>query len=294
MMKSGFVAIIGRPNVGKSTLLNVLVGRKISIITPKPQTTRTNIQGIYNAPDAQIVFVDTPGIHKPHYRLGEYMNKVAFSSVNNVDCTLLVVDSSLPFGEGDQFLVDRVHPDGKLIVVLNKIDLTTTEKLAQIKEKYQSLFPNADFAETVAADAINVDVLLKKLLNLLPEGPKYFPDGVYCDHPESFIIAEIIREKVMLLTQEEVPHSVAISIEKITPKKEKTDIYATIIVEKDSQKGIMIGKGGKKIKSIGIKAREDIEELLGVKVNLNLYVSVEEGWRDSAHHLKLFGYKEEE
>lgn len=293
-MKSGFVAIIGRPNVGKSTLLNVLVGRKISIITPKPQTTRTNIQGIYNVPDAQIVFVDTPGIHKPHFKLGEYMNKVAFSSIHDVDVTLLVVDSSLPFGEGDQFLVERIHPTGKLIIVLNKIDLTTTEKLADLKAKYQLIYPTADFAETVAADAIHVDLLLKKLVNILPEGPKYFPDGVYCDHPESFIIGEIIREKVMLLTKEEIPHVVAVSIEKITPKKEKTDIYATIVVEKDSQKGIMIGKGGKKIKSIGIKARQDIEELLGVKVNLVLYVSVEEGWRDSPHQLKQFGYKEEE
>ncbi len=292
-MKSGFVAIIGRPNVGKSTLLNVLVGRKISIITPKPQTTRTNIQGIFNSEEAQIVFVDTPGIHKPHFRLGEYMNKVAFSSTQDVDATLLVVDSSVPFGEGDQFLVDRISPKGKLIIVFNKIDLTTTEKLAELKAKYQTLFPTADMAETVASEAIHIDRLMKKLLSILPEGPQYFPEGVYCDHPESFIIGEIIREKVMLLTKEEVPHSIAVSIEKIAPKKSKTDIYATIVVEKESQKGIIIGKAGKKIKSIGIKARQDIEELLDGKVNLILYVSVEEGWRDSPSRLKQYGYKEE-
>jgi GTPase len=293
-MRSGFIAIIGRPNVGKSTLLNVLVGRKISIITPKPQTTRTNIQGIFNGPDAQIVFVDTPGIHKPHFKLGEYMNKVAFSSVHDVDATLLVIDSSLPFGEGDQYLIEHVHPAGKLILVFNKIDLSTVEKLAELKQIYAGLFQDAEVFETVAADAINVDKLLKRLIELLPEGPRYFPEGVYCDHPESFVISEIIREKIMLLTKEEVPHSVAVAIDKITPKKDKTDIYATIIVEKDSQKGIMIGAGGKKIKSIGIRARRDIEELLGVKVNLILFVSVEEGWRDSAHYLKQFGYKEEE
>ena len=293
-MKSGFVAIIGRPNVGKSTLLNSLCQRKISIITPKPQTTRTNIQGIFNSPDAQIVFVDTPGIHKPHYKLGEYMNKMAFSSIKDVEVTLIIVDSSIPFGEGDQFLIDHFHTEGRVFIVLNKIDVSTAELMKDLKAKYLAAFPTAEIIEVSALLNINVDQLVKKIISILPEGPRYFPEGVYSDHPESFIISEIIREKVMLLTKQEVPHSIAVTVEKISPKKEKTDIFATIIVEKESQKGIIIGKGGKKIKSIGIKSRADLQELLDCKVNIELFVRVEEGWRDSLRTLQEFGYKGDE
>jgi len=293
-MKSGFVAIIGRPNVGKSTLLNSLCQRKISIITPKPQTTRTNIQGIFNSPDAQIVFVDTPGIHKPHYKLGEYMNKMAFSSIKDVEATLIIVDSSIPFGEGDQFLIDHFHTEGRVFIILNKIDVSTAELMKDLKAKYLAAFPNAEIVEVSALLNINVDQLVKKIIVILPEGPRYFPEGVYSDHPESFIISEIIREKVMLLTKQEVPHSIAVTVEKISPKKEKTDIFATIIVEKESQKGIIIGKGGKKIKSIGIKSRADLQELLDCKVNIELFVRVEEGWRDSPKTLQEFGYKGDE
>jgi len=293
-MKSGFVAIIGRPNVGKSTLLNSLCQRKISIITPKPQTTRTNIQGIFNSPDAQIVFVDTPGIHKPHYKLGEYMNKMAFSSIKDVEATLIIVDSSIAFGEGDQFLIDHFHTEGRVFIILNKIDVSTAELMKDLKAKYLAAFPNAEIVEVSALLNINVDQLVKKIIAILPEGPRYFPEGVYSDHPESFIISEIIREKVMLLTKQEVPHSIAVTVEKISPKKEKTDIFATIIVEKESQKGIIIGKGGKKIKSIGIKSRADLQELLDCKVNIELFVRVEEGWRDSLRTLQEFGYKGDE
>lgn len=292
--RSGFVAIIGRPNVGKSTLLNSLCQRKISITTPKPQTTRNSIQGIYNTPDAQVVFVDTPGIHKPHFKLGEYMNKVAFSSMKDTDAALLIVDCSIPFGEGDQFLIDHFSYNGRLFIVLNKTDRSTLLLVSELKEKYRQAFPTAEFFEISALLNINVDKLMAKVISVLPEGPRYFPEGVYSDHPESFIISEIIREKVMMLTKQEVPHSIAVTVEKITPKKDKTDVYATIIVEKESQKGIMIGAGGKKIKSIGIRARRDIEELLGVKVNLELFVRVEEDWRNSPRNLKDFGYKEEE
>ncbi|MCX5775588.1 MAG: GTPase Era, partial [Firmicutes bacterium] len=224
MMKSGFVAIIGRPNVGKSTLLNSLCQRKISIITPKPQTTRTNIQGIFNSPEAQIVFVDTPGIHKPHYKLGEYMNKMAFSSIKDVEATLIIVDSSIPFGEGDQFLIDHFHTEGRVFIILNKIDVSTAELMKDLKAKYLAAFPNAEIIEVSALLNINVDQLVKRIIAILPEGPRYFPEGVYSDHPESFIISEIIREKVMLLTKQEVPHSIAVTVEKISPKKEKTDI----------------------------------------------------------------------
>lgn len=293
-MKSGFVAIIGRPNVGKSTLLNSLCQRKISIITPKPQTTRTNIQGIFNSPDAQIVFVDTPGIHKPHYKLGEYMNKMAFSSIKDVEVTLIIVDSSIPFGEGDQFLIDHFHTEGRVFIILNKIDVSTAELMKDLKAKYLAAFPTAEIIDVSALLNINVDQLVKKIIAILPEGPRYFPEGVYSDHPESFIISEIIREKVMLLTKQEVPHSIAVTVEKISPKKEKTDIFATIIVEKESQKGIIIGKGGKKIKSIGIKSRADLQELLDCKVNIELFVRVEEGWRDSLRTLQEFGYKGDE
>lgn len=291
-MKSGFVAIVGRPNVGKSTLLNAILRRKISIISPKPQTTRNNIQGVYNREDAQIVFVDTPGIHKPHFKLGEYMNKMAFSSTRDVEATILVVDGSLHFGEGDQYLITHLKPQGQLFIAFNKIDLTNVLLMEELKSKYKEAFPNAIFIEISALNKLYIKELLDKLVALLPEGPKYFPDDQISDHSDAFIIQEIIREKILLLTRDEIPHSVAVIIEKMEEKKGKLDIYATIIIERDSQKAIIIGQGGKMIKRIGTKARYDIEQMSKKRVNLQLFVRVENEWRNTNRYLKEFGYED--
>lgn len=291
-MKSGFVALLGRPNVGKSTLLNAILNKKISIISPKPQTTRNNIMGVYNDDDSQIVFVDTPGVHKPYFRLGEFMNKQALSSVRDVEAIILLVDSSLPFGEGDQYLVDHIKSDAPVFVVFNKIDLTNILLITELKNKYRELFPNSDFIEISAINNVNIEEIIEKIKNILEEGPQYFPREQVTDKDDQFVISEIIREKILLLTKQEIPHSVAVIVEKMEIKKDKIDIYATIVVERDSQKGIIIGKGGKMIKRIGTLARKDIEQYLNMRVNLATFVRVEEEWRNSARCLKEFGYND--
>ena len=293
-MKSGFVAILGRPNVGKSTLLNAMINRHISIITDKPQTTRNQIKGIYHSKDAQIIFTDTPGIHKPHAKLGEEMNNMAYSAAHDVEVALLVIDASLPFGDGDQYLID--HLDIKnvpLIIIFNKIDKTRLDKALKLKEKYLSIFPNATIIETVATTRFNVDEIIKKVIELLPEGPAYYPDDVISDKDEVFFIKEIIREKVLKILKEEVPHSIAIYIDNIDYEADPLHIIASIIVEKDSQKGIVIGKGGKRIKLIGSRSREDIEALLHKHVYLELFVKVINDWRNSSSSLIDFGYKKD-
>lgn len=291
-MKSGFVALIGRPNVGKSTLLNAILNKKVSIISPKPQTTRNSIMGVYNDEESQIVFVDTPGIHKPYFKLGEYMNKVAFASTRDVEAIVLLVDSSLEFGEGDQYLVDHIHSDAPIFVAFNKIDLTNILLITRLKEKYRELFPNSKFIEISALNNVSIDDLIKELKNCLSEGPQFFPREQVTDKDNAFVISEFIREKILYLTKQEIPHSVAVYVEKIEEKKDKYNIYATIVVERDTQKGILIGKGGKMIKRIGVLARKDIEAYLNKRVNLTTFVRVEEEWRNSTRCLREFGYQD--
>lgn len=293
-MKSGFVAILGRPNVGKSTIINSVTNHKVSIVTDKSQTTRNNIIGIYNSSDAQIVFLDTPGIHKPLQQLGKEMNNMAYSAAHDVDVALLVVDASKPFGTGDQYIVDHVDVHDKpLIIVFNKIDLARLDKTEELKSIYRNLFPKAIFLDTVAKEGFNIDELIKTVVSLLPEGPAYYPTDVITDKDEIFNIKEIIREKILKQLRDEVPHSIAIYMDHIEWEHKPIQIYASIIVEKESQKGIVIGAGGKRIKEIGSKARVDIERYLKQHVFLELQVKVEPGWRDELAALKTYGYKYE-
>ena len=293
-MKSGFVAILGRPNVGKSTIINAVVNRRVSIVTDKSQTTRNNIIGIYNSEEAQIVFVDTPGIHKPLQQLGKEMNNMAYSVAHDVDAAILVVDASKPFGEGDKFVVDHVDiHDKPLIVVFNKIDLARLDKDNELKKIYREYFPDAKFVDTVAKERFNIDELIKTVIGLLSEGPAYYPTEMVTDKDEIFQIKEIIREKILKQLREEVPHSIAIYLNNVEWESNPVSILATIIVERDGQKGIVIGAGGKRIKEIGSRARTDIERLLGKHVYLELQVKVEKDWRDDESALKTYGYKYE-
>ena len=293
-MKSGFVAILGRPNVGKSTLLNGLINHNVSIVTDKSQTTRNNIIGIYNDENTQIVFLDTPGIHKPKQKLGQEMNNMAYSAAHDVDVAILVVDASKPFGPGDNFIIEHldIH-ERPLIIVFNKIDLARLDKAEELKKTYRAFFKEATFIDAVAKEGFNIDEIIKTVSSLLPEGPAYYPPEMITDKDEIFQIKEIIREKVLNTLREEVPHSVAIYMEHIEWEKKPLQIFASIIVEKESQKGIVIGKNGQRIKEIGSKARQSIERLLKQHVFLELQVKVDEGWRDNPSSLKQFGYKYE-
>ena len=293
-MKSGFVAILGRPNVGKSTIINSIVKHHVSIVTDKAQTTRNNIIGIYNAEETQIVFLDTPGIHKPKQQLGKEMNNMAYSAAHDVDVALLVVDASKPYGVGDQFIIDHldIH-NAPLIIVFNKIDLARLNETEDLKMTYREKFPEAIFIDTVATDRFNIDELIKKIVDLLPEGPAYYPTEMITDKDEIFQIKEIIREKVLKLLREEVPHSIAIYIDHIEWEHKPLQIFASIIVEKDSQKGIVIGAGGRMIREIGSRARIDIERLLNKHVFLELQVKVETDWRNEPKALKTYGYEYE-
>ena len=293
-MKSGFVAILGRPNVGKSTIINNIVNHNVSIVTDKSQTTRNNIIGIYNAEGVQIVFLDTPGIHKPKQQLGKEMNNMAFSAAHDVDAALFVVDASKPFGAGDQFIIEHLDIHRvPLIIVFNKIDLARLNETEELKKTYRSVFPKAIFIDTVAKERFNIDELIKTVVSLLPEGPAYYPVEIITDKDEIFQIKEIIREKILKSLREEVPHSIAIYMDSIDWDAKPVQIIASIIVEKDSQKGIVIGAGGKRIKEIGSKARVDIERLLGKHVFLELQVKVVEDWRNEPQALRTYGYKYE-
>ena len=293
-MKSGFVAILGRPNVGKSTIINNIVNHNVSIVTDKSQTTRNNIIGIYNAEGVQIVFLDTPGIHKPMQQLGKEMNNMAFSAAHDVDVALFVVDASKPFGTGDQFIIDHLDIHNvPLIIVFNKIDLARLDKTESLKKIYREIFPNATFIDAVAKEGFNIDEIIKAVTEKLPEGPAYYPTETVTDKDQIFQIKEIIREKILKQLSEEVPHSIAIYMEHIDWESKPIQILASIIVEKDSQKGIVIGAGGKRIKEIGSRARKDIERLLGKHVFLELKVKVNEDWRDDPSSLKTYGYKYE-
>ena len=293
-MKSGFVAILGRPNVGKSTIINNIVNHNVSIVTDKSQTTRNNIIGIYNDAEAQIVFLDTPGIHKPTQQLGKEMNNMAYSAAHDVDVAILVVDASKPFGAGDQFIIEHLDIHNvALVIVFNKIDLARLDKAEQLKEIYHQFFPKAIFVDTVAKERFNIDTLIKTIKGLLSEGPAYYPTEMVTDKDEIFQIKEIIREKILKQLSEEVPHSIAIYMDHIDWEHKPIQIFASIIVEKDSQKGIVIGAGGRRIKEIGSKARVDIEKLLGKHVYLELQVKVDADWRNESASLKTYGYKYE-
>ena len=291
-MKSGFVAILGRPNVGKSTIINNIVNHNVSIVTDKSQTTRNNIIGIYNDKDTQIVFLDTPGIHKPQQQLGKEMNSMAYSAAHDVDMALYVVDASKAFGSGDLYIIEHldIHKI-PVIIVFNKIDLARLDKAKELKSIYHSYFPDAAFVETVAKEGFNIDTLINKVKELLPEGPAYYPTEMVTDKDEIFHIKEIIREKILKQLSEEVPHSIAIYVNNIDYESNPMHILATIIVEKDSQKGIVIGKNGQRIKFIGQKAREDIERLLKKHVFLELFVKVKDDWRNNDNLLEQYGYK---
>ena len=291
-MKSGFVAILGRPNVGKSTLLNHILHKKVSIVTDKSQTTRNTIKGIYTDDEAQIVFVDTPGIHKPLQKLGEEMNIMAYKTSHDVDAILLVVDASLPFGKGDEYLLNHLAlKETPLIIVFNKIDQARLNKVEELKKIYRERFKDASFIDTVALEGFNVDEIVGQLKRLLPEGPMYYDKETITDQDIVFQIKEIIREKILNVLSQEVPHSIAIYMEDIAYEENPIHVKASIIVEKDSQKGIVIGAGGKRIKEIGSKARQSIEALVKKHVFLELFVKVSEDWRNQESDLIKFGYK---
>ncbi|WAA10383.1 GTPase Era [Fervidibacillus albus] len=295
--KSGFITIIGRPNVGKSTFLNYVIGQKIAIMSDKAQTTRNKIQGVLTTDDAQMIFIDTPGIHKPKHRLGDFMMKVATNTLNEVDLVLFMVNAEEEYGKGESFIIEKLKEvNTPVFLVINKIDLVHPDHLLSIISSYKEVY---DFAEIVPISAVqgnNVENLLATIRRYLPEGPQYYPSDQVTDHPERFIIAELIREKVLHLTREEIPHSVAVLIEKIEKKEDRgiVHIMAAIVVERSSQKGIVIGKQGRMLKEIGKRAREDIERLLGSKVYLELWVKVQKDWRNKSGILKEFGYREDE
>ena len=295
--KSGFVAIIGRPNVGKSTFLNRVIGQKIAIMSDKPQTTRNKIQGVYTTDDAQIIFIDTPGIHKPKHKLGDFMVKVAQSALQEVDLILFMVNAVEGLGRGDEFIIERLkHVQTPVFLVINKIDEIHPDDLLPLIEQYRSLHSFAEVVPISALQGNNVETLLEQIKNYLPEGPQYYPAHQVTDHPERFIIAEFIREKALHLTREEVPHSIAVVIDSIERRENSDTVYvaATIIVERDSQKGIIIGKRGQMLKEIGQRARVDIEALLGSKVFLELWVKVQKDWRNKMGQLRDLGYREDE
>ena len=291
-MKTGFVAIVGRSNVGKSTILNALLERKVSIVTSKAQTTRNAIRGIYDDDEYQIIFVDTPGIHKAYHELGNRMNKEALMSTKGVEAVILVVDASKRFDAGDTYISEALHlnKDTKLFIVINKIDLIRLPDAIAIKEKYHQIYKNAEIIEMSAIQNFNIDTLLNKVKEVIPEGPLYFPKDSITDKDPSFYVSEVIREKALLILKEEVPHNLAVRVDEIKSKKDATYIRATIIVERDSHKGIVIGKNGRIIKAIGMKARVDLEEYYSKNVFLELFVSVKEDWFNSPRLLKELGY----
>ena len=292
--KSGFVAIVGRPNVGKSTFMNYVLGQKIAIMSDKAQTTRNKIQGVYTKDDAQIVFLDTPGIHKPKHELGEFMVKSAYSALKEVDAVLFMVNVSEKRGPGDDFIIEKLKGiKTPIFLVLNKIDLVTPEVLLERVESYKDALDFAGVFPISVLQGNNVNELMEGLIKALPEGPQYYPADQITDHPEYFVVSELIREKILQLTQEEIPHSVAVTVDKMQKDEfDKVHVYANIIVERKSQKGIIIGKGGRLLKEIGTRARRDIQQLLGNKVYFELWVKVEKDWRKRKSNLQEYGYRD--
>lgn len=291
--KSGFVALIGRPNVGKSTLLNYIVGQKVAIMSNVAQTTRNKIQGIYTSPEAQIIFIDTPGVHKPATKLGDFMERSTMSALDEVDAVLFVVSATDKRGPGDDFIINRLKQVKQPIyLVVNKIDQVSPNDLPDIVAQYQDSLPFKAVVPISALQGNNVNNLLNEIIAGLPHGPQYYPADQISDHPERFVIAEMIREKIFMLTRDEVPHSVAVDVTSVKREDEEhVHISANIIVERPGQKGIIIGKKGQMLKKIGTMARRDIERLLGDRVFLQLWVKVVPGWRDKSAMLKDYGYR---
>lgn len=292
-MRSGFVGLIGRPNVGKSTLVNSIVGRKVAITSNKPQTTRNIIHGVYTDDDAQIVFVDTPGIHKPSHKLGKYLNKQAYYSIDDVDVILMLIDASMGLGKGDKFILERLKDINKpVILVINKIDKINKLDVLPLIDEYKKIYDFADIVPLSALKKDNTKELVKVLKSYLKDEFKYYEEGQITNKPIEFIISEIIREKVFELTDDEVPHSITCLVESIEVGKNSYTVNASIIVDRDALKKIIIGKGGLKVKEIGMRARNDIEAYLGKKIYLDLYVKTVKKWRDKDKYLAEFGYNE--
>ena len=290
-MRSGFVALAGRPNAGKSTLINSLIGEKVAIVSSKPQTTRSEIRGIYTDENCQIIFTDTPGIHKPKFRLESRMNKEAADVIQGVDLIYLVVDASVPYAKGDEFVLNMVKNTGlPVFLVLNKMDKMKPEKIVKVIQQWQERYDFAEYFPLSAKFGRSFEDLVKTTRKYLPEGDLLYPAEMTSDGAENFRIAELIREKILTQTEDEVPHAAAVLIENKEFKKDKVYIQAMILVERDSQKGIMIGKQGQMLKKIGSLAREDIEKLLGKKVFLELFVRVENEWRSRDARITEYGY----
>ena len=291
--KSGFVAVIGRPNVGKSTLINHLIGQKIAIMSDKPQTTRNRILCVLTQPDAQIVFLDTPGVHKPLHKLGEYMANTVENTLKEVDAILFVIDVTEKFGAGERFIIDHLKATKRpVILIINKIDRVKNEDILPIIANYAAQYDFAGVVPISAKNKLNLDHILSEVKKYLPEGPEYYPEDMVTDQPERLIAAEMVREKVLELTRDEVPHAVAVDVDEMATRS-KGDVYirATIYVERDSQKGIVIGGHGSMLREIGQRARHDIEVLLGAKVYLDLWVKVRKDWRNRDAILKSFGFE---
>ncbi|PKR79023.1 GTPase Era [Halalkalibacillus sediminis] len=295
--RSGFISIIGRPNVGKSTFMNRVIGQKIAIMSDKPQTTRNKIQGVLTEEQSQMIFIDTPGIHKPKHKLGDFMVKSSMNTLNEVDLILFMINAQEGYGKGDEFIIERLKSvSNPVILVINKIDEVHPDQLLPMIEFYKE---QIDFEEIVPISALNgnnVDRLVDVMRGYLPEGPQFYPEDQITDHPERFIISEFIRERVLHHTREEIPHSIAVVIDSIKGRddSEIIDVQATIIVERKSQKGIIIGKQGKMLKQLGTEARQEIERMLGSKVYLELWVKVQKDWRNHMHQLREYGYRDDE
>lgn len=292
-MRSGFVGVIGRPNVGKSTLINQIIGKKIAITSSKPQTTRNIIQGIYNEEDTQIVFVDTPGIHKPNHKLGKYLNEQAYYTTGDTDVLLFLIDASVSLGKGDMFVLEKLKETNKpVILVINKIDKLTNDQILLKINEYKDLY---DFNEIVPVSAMknkNIDTLIKVIKNYLPDEIQYYDKKDFTNKPLTFTISEIVREKVFELTDEEVPHSLTCVVENMEKNNNSYLIQVAIIVDRDSLKKIVIGKNGSKLKEIGIRARKELEELLNKKIYLETYVKTIKNWRDKEKYLQEFGFQD--
>ncbi len=293
--KSGFVTVVGRTNVGKSTLLNRLMGRKTVIVSDKPQTTRNKVVCVLTRDDAQVIFLDTPGFHKPRHRLGEHLVRIARQTLKEVDAVLFLVEAGGPPGPGDRFAVKQFAGlTTPVLLVVNKIDLVNKKELLPLIDQYRRLYQFSEVIPVSALSGENTATLLEVVTACLPCGPKYYPDGMVTDRPESFIMAELIREKVLYFTDQEIPHAVAVIIE--TLERRSTGVVvarAVIYTERESQKGILIGKGGQMLKKIGRLAREEMEKLLGSKIFLELWVKVKPGWRNKEAQLKNFVYRED-
>ena len=293
--KSGFVTLIGRPNVGKSTLMNYLIGQKIAITSNKPQTTRGRIQTVLTKEEGQIVFVDTPGIHKPKNKLGEYMVNVAERTLNEVDVVLWLVEPTTFIGAGEKHIAEQLAKvKTPVILVINKVDMVKKEEVFSFIDAYKNLYDFAEIVPVSARNGENTEELVKVIFKYLPYGPQFYDEDTVTDQPERQIVAELIREKALHCLNDEIPHGIAVAIDKMTYRKKIVDIDATIICERDSHKGIIIGKQGVMLKKIGSTARFEIERMLDMKVNLQLWVKVKKDWRDSDFLIKNFGYTKED